>query len=123
MLIEALIAVLIFSVGVIAVVGLQAVATRELSESRFRSDASYLADSVIGEITAGNNNNPGARDGTYSATSNPADLWSLAITDPNSGLPNGQMVVATAGNQVTVTVSWQARGAVSNFTQIGMVVD
>ncbi len=125
MLIEAMVAILIFSIGVIAVIGLQAVALREVEESSFRSDASYLADRVVGEVTAANNNNPAARAGTYSATQNAADPWARAVADPTvpGSLPNGQIVVAAAGNQVTVTVTWAMRGVANNFTQVASIVD
>jgi type IV pilus assembly protein PilV len=123
MLIEALISVLIFSVGVLALIGLQSVALREVSESRFRADASYIADRVLGDMSASNIASAGARAGTYSATSNPGDPWARAITNKESGLPEGSVVVAVAGDTVTVTVSWQTRGGARSFTQAARVVD
>lgn len=123
MLIEALISVLIFSIGVLALIGLQAVALREISESRFRSDASYIADRVIGDASASNLANLATRVGTYSATSNPADPWARAVTDKNSGLPEGAVVVAVAGDTLTVTVNWQTRGGMRSFTETARVVD
>ena len=48
MLIEVLVSVLIFSVGVLAVVGLQATMSRAQAASKDRADAASLANEVIG---------------------------------------------------------------------------
>src|SRR5258708_6419255 len=50
MLLEALVAILIFSVGIIAVMGMQAVSISQVSQSKYRADASYLAQQVIGQM-------------------------------------------------------------------------
>lgn len=49
-LLEALIAILIFSMGVLAVVGLQAAMIKNTSDSKYRSEASYLAQRWIGRM-------------------------------------------------------------------------
>ena len=49
-LLESLIAVLIFFVGLIALVGISSQAIDLVGESKSRSDASYLADELIGEL-------------------------------------------------------------------------
>lgn len=48
MLIEALIAILIFSIGILAVVGMQSVAIKNVTESKYRSEAAFL----VNELTA-----------------------------------------------------------------------
>jgi type IV pilus assembly protein PilV len=53
MLLEALLGILIFSLGIMALIGLQAQSIRNSSEAKYRADASYLADQVIGRIWAG----------------------------------------------------------------------
>jgi len=47
MLIEALIAILIFSIGILAVVGMQGVAIKNVTESKYRSEAAFLANELI----------------------------------------------------------------------------
>jgi len=47
MLLEALISILIFSVGILAIVGLQANAIKMSSDAKFRSDASMLANQYV----------------------------------------------------------------------------
>jgi len=48
MLIEALVAILIFSIGILAVVGMQSVAIKNVTESKHRSEAAFL----VNELTA-----------------------------------------------------------------------
>src|SRR5205823_13644336 len=43
MLIEALAAILIFSIGILAVVGMQAVAIKDVASAKYRSEAAFLA--------------------------------------------------------------------------------
>ena len=43
-LIEALVAILIFSVGILAIVGLQANMIKNTAEAKYRSEASYIAN-------------------------------------------------------------------------------
>lgn len=50
MLIEALIAILIFSIGILAVVGMQGVAIKNVTESKYRSEAAFLANELISNM-------------------------------------------------------------------------
>lgn len=50
MLIEVLVSILIFSIGVLALVGLQARMTAAQSDAKYRADASYLANEVVGTM-------------------------------------------------------------------------
>ena len=50
MMIEALLAILIFSIGILAVVGMQAVAIKSVTDSKTRSDASFLANELMAQM-------------------------------------------------------------------------
>ena len=50
MLIEALVALLIFSFGVLGIIGLQASMTKAQTQSKFRADASLLAQRLVGTM-------------------------------------------------------------------------
>jgi type IV pilus assembly protein PilV len=52
MLIEALIALLIFSVGILGIVGLQATAVKASSDAKYRSEAALMANELIGKMWA-----------------------------------------------------------------------
>lgn len=50
LLIEAMVAILIFTIGVIALMGVQALAVRSSSDSKIRSDADFLVDQLFSEM-------------------------------------------------------------------------
>ena len=54
MLLEVLLALLIFSLGVLGLVGLQANAVKQSGQTKFRSDATLLANELIGEMWVDN---------------------------------------------------------------------
>lgn len=93
-LLEALIAVLVFSLGILALVGLQANAMRISTDAKMRIDASNLANQRVGEMWADASNLAG-----HAAAGEPVD-----------SLPDGQMTTAVAGDVVTVTVTWKIPG-------------
>jgi type IV pilus assembly protein PilV len=110
MLLEALIAMLIFMFGVLGVVGLQAAMTKAQTSSKFRADASFLAQQLIGTMWADAPANLGtyadAGCGSYSRCSS----WLARVAD---ALPLGtaSVTVATSGlpvtsADVTIRISW-----------------
>ena len=109
-LIEAMVAILIFSVGVLAIVGLQASMIKNVADSKFRSDASYIAQSRIGEIWADTPN---------------ASSYVETNTDISSLLPGGtRTVTQPVAGQFVVTVTWQQPGpnaTTHNFTTIARI--
>lgn len=54
MLIEALIAILIFSIGILGIIGLQASAVKQSTDARYRTEAAQLADQLISQMWVGN---------------------------------------------------------------------
>jgi type IV pilus assembly protein PilV len=93
-LIEGLISILIFSLGILAIVGLQASVLRFSTESKYRADASFLANQSIGRIWGDRTN-----------------LANYQVSNETVyGLPNGKRTVAISGNQVTVTITWKMPG-------------
>jgi type IV pilus assembly protein PilV len=109
-LLEVMIAILIFSMGVLAIVGLQAVMVKNTADSKYRADASYIAQQAIGRMW-----------------SDPANAASYVETntDISSLLPDGKRTVAQTGpNQFTVTITWQQPGAGEvqhNFTTTAQI--
>lgn len=102
-LLEALIAILIFSMGVLAIVGLQAAMIKNTSDSKYRAEASYIAQQRIGAMWSDPDNVA-----SYVETN----------TDISTLLPSGTRTVAqSVAGQFTVTVTWQEPGeAQHNFT-------
>jgi type IV pilus assembly protein PilV len=95
-LLESLIAILIFSLGILALVGLQAAMITNTSDARYRAEANYIAQQRLGEMWA-DPNNLGAH------LENNTDISAL--------LPNGTRTVTQPGvGQVRVVVTWQLPG-------------
>lgn len=114
-LIESLVAILIFSIGVLALVGFQANAIKANTDSRARAEASYLADQILGDIWAGDKKNPKNYVGTYN---DGTTTWGKQV----QALKFTSATVEVNTDQVTVTISWKTPGGgTHNFVQTGRV--
>ncbi|HEY2336988.1 MAG TPA: type IV pilus modification protein PilV [Burkholderiales bacterium] len=111
-LLEALIGILIFSIGILAVVGMQATAIRTVSDSKYRSEAAFLANQLLTQMwTDAGNVSAYAYPGTGTV---PARLTNW-VSDVGSRLPGttaAQPVIAVSGATasgatVQITVYWQ----------------
>lgn len=126
-LLEALIAFLIFSMGLLGVIGLQATAINNTLDARYRSDAAFLANQIIAQMWADS-------DLVSAATGTSATVYGIKPTyacnpcKSSNGNANtkawvaqiqagflpgvtdatNQPSISIAGNQVTVTLRWQA---------------
>jgi type IV pilus assembly protein PilV len=49
-LIEALLGILIFSIGILALIGMQSVAVKNTVDARYRTEAAYLAKDILNQI-------------------------------------------------------------------------
>ena len=107
LMLEALIAILIFSMGVLAIVGLQSVAVNSVGEAKYRTDASFLANQIVGEMWVNRANLAGYN---YGGGPPPQALENW-VAQVNALLPgaaaNPPTIVVDAANQVTVTLFWQ----------------
>lgn len=102
-MLEALIAVLLFSFGILALVGLQASSMRLATDAKMRIDASYLANQKIGEAWA-----------------DLANVAAQAGTVDLAELPEGKLTTVVAGDQVTVTVTWKIPGSSATQSFVSM---
>ena len=120
MLLEALIAILIFSMGILALMGMQATVINTVSESKYRSDAGFLANRIIGQIWADRANigtyacNPCTTTGTGNIDTR---AWATEIQSGALQLPgvtdaaNQPTITLGANNQVQVQIFWQTPNA------------
>lgn len=126
-LLEALISILIFSMGILAIVGLQAAAIRSVSDSQYRLEASFLANRVVSEIwTDVVNINSYALPGGGAAALN---TW---LTEVQSRLPGATSANAptitiaanpSGGFTATIAIMWQSPGETTphNFTTVAYI--
>ena len=114
MLLEALIGILIFSLGILAMVGMQTMGIRMATDSRDRAEAANLASQLIGEMWV---NRAALASYDYAGSGTAPAALTNWITQVNASLPNAATnppIVATgvspfgasAGSQTTVTLRW-----------------
>ena len=102
-LMDVLVSILLFSVGVLALIGLQTAMTRNQTEAKVRADASYLANELIGQMWAQNLDL--AKFTTGDCTNAPiCKEWQAKV---ESTLPNGSGTVNTDTDAVTITITWR----------------
>lgn len=109
-LLETLIAILIFSMAVLALIGLQAAMIKNTSDAKYRADASHIAQQRIGAMWADQ-----ANLSSYIETN----------TDISAQIPGGKRTVAQIGatTQYQVTVTWQQPGGTQHsFTTFANIV-
>lgn len=123
MLLEALIGILIFSIGILALMGMQATAMRVTIDSKYRSEAAFLANEIIGTMWVDRANI--ALYATASCASHAeCDAWLTRVQAqlPNATGANAPSIVI-AGQQATVTLQWQRPGdsTVSNHVVVAQI--
>ncbi len=106
-LLEGLIAVLIFSIGILGVVGLQASMIKATADARYRAEAGFIAQQRLGLLWVNQSNLAGFVE----------DVPGTDISAA-TGLPNGRRITirgdASCGGELScfiVKVTWQLPGS------------
>jgi type IV pilus assembly protein PilV len=132
MLIEALIGILIFSIGILALLGMQGSAMRNTTDARYRSEAAYFASQVVGQMWVNDKlmlSNWDTRGGKGPAIFPPRDDWMKAVA---ARLPGGLAPMILVGpdpfegladREVRVLVRWQHPGEDKDTTRQVMIVN
>jgi type IV pilus assembly protein PilV len=137
MLIEALFGILLFSIGIIALVGMQGTAIKQSVDGKYRTDASLLANQLLGQMWASSHvtsalqadfNTANITNGSCNSTCTPAfRAW---VAELNSTLPGASanppsiVITQTPGStmggptgtgggpssHVVLTLFWQTPG-------------
>jgi len=95
-LLEALIAVLIFSFGIIALIGLQAAMIKNTSGSQYRAEAIFIAQQRMGLLWADPTN---------------LTLYEEDQANISTLLPGGKRtVIVTPPSEVRIIINWQQPG-------------
>lgn len=126
MLLEAMVAILVFSLGVLALVALQASAIKLSTDAQYRSEAALLANDIIGQMwitdrsTATLQTNFNTGGATYNAW-----LPRVQATLPGTVTAPPTIVVDAQG-VATITINWLAPSEppgtpAHNFTAIAQI--
>lgn len=136
MLLEAIFGILIFSMGILGLVGLQASAMKQSIEGKYRTDASLLANSLVGQMWVTDRGTA-----AFVTSFEEGDAYTAWKTEVESVLPGVAGVEAnapsveieplatTAGGaapapgpgvlyQATIRVHWQAPGETASHQYV-----
>ena len=113
MLIEALIAILIFSIGILGIIGLQASVVQQSTDAKNRAEAAYLADQLMGQMWSGNRTvgNLQAQFNSCGTACTGWYNWYLTVKGVLPGVDDGDMkptVNVSDTGIVTITLRWRA---------------
>lgn len=116
MLLEALVAILIFSMGVLGLVGLQSSSVKQSTDAKYRSEAGLLADGLIGKMWVSDkallqtnfSSSPAGSEYTlWLGTATTAGTVLGTLPQASSNPPT--VTFDPSGNgSVTITLNWQA---------------
>ena len=114
MLIEALVGILIFSIGILALIGMQGIAIKNTTDARYRSEAAFLATEIVGRMWV-DIGNISKYDKDYGSAHATRDNWvnKVAATLPGIDLvapARAPTIEVGAGNEVTITIEWLQPG-------------
>lgn len=123
-LLEGLMAILIFSFGILSMVAMLAVSVKDSSSAQYRTEASLLANQIIGQMETGNK----AYAALNAAYASPAGASFVTWRDivvgrlPGAGANLPTITIGT-DNTATVTVRWQSPGDASprNFVVVAKI--
>lgn len=113
-LLEALLGILLFSIGILGLIGLQSVSIKNTTEARYRSEAGYLASQIVGRMWT-DRTNLSSYTLTASTTCSVGSTTALQqwLCQVENSLPGITTAAATrptigvAGDTVTVTLHWR----------------
>lgn len=123
---EALISILLFSIGILAIIGLQAASIKNVAAAKYRTDASLLVNQIIGQMWVGDKSNAALVANFSSPVGADYLTWASGVAQALPGATaNPATIVIDANNYATVTVFWQApnEAAAHNYTAIAVVTD
>ena len=120
LLLEGIIAILLFSLGILALMGLQTIAISTTADAKYRAEAAFLANQIIGQMwvadpatLAGYANyaTTGVGNCTFTGAASANGDVTQWLGTVAGNLPGAtaalQQITIGAGNLVTVTVCWK----------------
>jgi type IV pilus assembly protein PilV len=133
---EALIAILLFAIGILAIVGLQATSIGNTAAAKYRTDASLLANQIIAQMWVADKTNAtlianfcGPVVSGVCAAAGPNYLaWASSVAQVLPGVSNvapAPSIAIDANNTATVTVFWQGpnESAAHNYSTVATIND
>jgi len=127
MMLEALIGILIFSAGILALIGMQAAAIAYVADAKYRADASFLANQIIASMWV---NRANLSSYAYTGSGSVPSViqgWETSVENALPGASSNKPIITvdTTTGQVSVTVRWRPpkAEAVHNHKTIAIITN
>jgi type IV pilus assembly protein PilV len=130
-LLEGLIAILIFSMGILAIVGMQTAAVKTASDAKYRTDASLLANELLGQMWVSDRTAATLQTNFQGGGGTNGAAYTTWLDNVQSTLPGAAdnpptVTVNTASGLVTVIVRWKlpsepTASTAHNYTVVAQV--
>jgi type IV pilus assembly protein PilV len=123
-LLEALVAILLLMLGILALIGLQGRMVSASTEAQMRGEATYLADQLIGQMSVdqGNLANYVTTSGSCSSANCTAWLANVTNTLPDGGATVTVTDITADSAQVVVTVNWTLANSTERTVQVSTTI-
>ena len=109
LLLEGMVAILVFTIGVLGVVGLQATVVKQVTDARYRTDAGMLANQLLGTMWVSDRTTATLQTNFSSPSGSAYTSWVTRVT---ATLPVAATLAPTVSisNQgiATITIYWRA---------------
>ena len=106
MLLEAMIGILIFSIGILAMIAMQGLAVGYVSDAKYRSDAAFFANELLGQIWVDRGN---LANYVYPGGASPnVTAWAARVTAdlPGAAATPPAVTVDVLTGTVTIAIFW-----------------
>lgn len=123
-LLEALVAILLLMLGILALIGLQGRMVSASTEAQMRGEATYLADQLIGQMAVDQGNLANyvtvTTSGSGSCASANCTAW---LANVASTLPSGAATVTVNGSLVNVQINWTPANSTQRTVQVSAAIN
>lgn len=119
-LLEALVAILLLMLGVLALIGLQGRMVSASTEAQMRGEATYLADQLIGQMSVDQGNLASYVTTSGSCSSTNCTAW---LTNVANTLPSGTATVTVNNTLVNVQVNWTPANSTQRTVQVSAAIN
>ena len=116
MLLEVLVAIMIFSIGLLGTVAMYARSIQNSLASEDRARASLLANEIVATMWTS---------ATVNLSTAAIDAWNAridAVSNPKTGLPAGVGTVSVASGLATITITWRPTNTPTGSTNTNSLV-
>lgn len=125
-LLDGLIAILIFSLGILGMVALQSVSVKFSTDAKFRTDAAMFADQLLAQMWGAAKSPTTPVSTAFASPGGSAfTAWQSGVLADLPGVAANPPTVVFNGTQVTVTVNWRAPNdsGPHNYVSVSQICD